>query len=79
MHYSGLIVLVLGVARHSETEERFIIYVPLAVKEKPRMTIRPYDMFFEKIKINGKLVLRFSYIGEEVPVDIAMDYNAFSK
>lgn len=79
LHYSGLMVLVLGVARHSETEERYVAYIPLAVKEKPRITVRPYDMFFEDVLVEGKSQPRFSYIGEEVPPKIANEYSPFSK
>ncbi len=79
LHYSGLIVMVLGVARHSETEERYIAYVPLAVKEKPRITVRPYDMFFEEVEIEGQKKPRFKYIGEEVSQEIAKNYDQFSK
>ncbi|MEK7583377.1 MAG: DUF1653 domain-containing protein [Patescibacteria group bacterium] len=65
-HYSGLIILVLGVARHSETEEKLVCYVPLGVKKGPRITVRPYEMFFETVRIRGKRVKRFAYIGQEM-------------
>lgn len=79
LHYSGLLVLVLGAARHSETEERLVAYIPLAVKEKPRITVRPYDMFFEDVVIDGKKQRRFRYIGEEVPEELASQYSPLSK
>lgn len=79
LHYSGLMVLVLGVARHSETEERYVAYVPLAVKVKPRITIRPYDMFFEEVTVDKNKQPRFRYIGEEVPKDLADEYSELSK
>ncbi len=78
-HYSGLIVLVLGVARHSETEEKLVTYVPLGVKEGSRITVRPYGMFFENVEMNGKTVPRFEYIGEDMPGDLAEDYLPLSK
>lgn len=79
LHYSGLIVLVLGTARHSETEEHLVAYVPLAVKENPRITVRPYAMFFEEVEIEGQTQPRFHYLGEEVPPDIASNYSPLSK
>lgn len=79
LHKSGLIVLVLGVARHTETEERLVAYVPLGVKEKPRIAVRPYDMFFEEIEVDGKLQPRFQYLGEEVPKEIAAQYDPLSQ
>ncbi len=54
-------------------------YIPLAVKASPRITARPYDMFFEQVKINGIKQPRFKYIGEDVPEDLAKDYLPLSK
>lgn len=70
-HYSGLIVLVLGVARHSETEERLVVYVPLGAKAGPRLTVRPLEMFLEKVKGQP----RFKFIGTEMPADLAETYR----
>lgn len=78
-HFSGLIILVIGVARHSETEEKFVVYVPLGVKKGPRLTVRPYQMFFEKVAVGGKKLPRFEYIGEEMPEALAKDYLPLSK
>lgn len=78
-HYSGLMVLVLGVARHSETEEKLVAYIPLGVKEGPRVTVRPYDMFFENVEIEGAEKPRFEYIGEDMPEDLSKDYLPLSK
>lgn len=77
-HYSGLIVLVLGVARHSETEEKFVAYIPLGVKKGPRITVRPYEMFFEEVEINDSKKPRFEYIAEEMPEKLAKEYNPLS-
>lgn len=54
----------LGVARHSETDERFVAYVPLSVMPGPRITVRPYENFFETVDRDGKVMPRFSYVGE---------------
>ncbi len=78
-HYSGLIVLALGVARHSETEEKLVAYIPLGVKEGPRITVRPYAMFFEDVEVKGIKQPRFQYLGEEMPEDLAKDYLPLSK
>jgi len=71
-HYTGLIVLVLGVARHSETEEKLVVYVPLGAKAGPRLTVRPLKMFLEEVK-PGKS--RFEFIGTEMPADLAETYR----
>lgn len=73
-HYTGLIVLVLGTARHSETEEKFVVYVPLGPKKGPRLTIRPFKMFFEEVEIKGQKQPRFSYAGAEMPEKLAGEY-----
>ena len=72
-------MLVIGVARHSETEEKLVAYIPLGVKESPRITVRPYDMFFENVEQDGKLTPRFEYLGETVPPEIARDYLPLSQ
>ena len=69
----------LGVARHSETEEKFVAYVPLGVKAGPRITVRPYDMFFEQVEINGKKQVRFEFLGEEVSQEVAKGYDPYSE
>lgn len=65
-HYKGEYYLLLGLAHHSETEEEFIVYVPLYVREGPRMAIRPKDMFFEEVEFKGVKQPRFKYIGPKI-------------
>lgn len=73
-HYSNLIVLVLGIARHSETEEKFVVYVPLGAKAGPRLTVRPLNMFKENVHVNGGEKPRFEFVGNEMPPDLAKNY-----
>lgn len=56
-HYKGKDYEVIGCARHSETEERFVVY--RALYGKRGLWIRPLGMFREKVKVSGKLVPRF--------------------
>lgn len=74
-HYSGFIALVLGVARHSETEEKLVVYIPLGAKAGPRMTVRPLDMFLGDIELDGQTKPRFEFIGTEMPADLAETYR----
>jgi len=67
--------MILGVARHSETEEKYVAYIPLGAKNGPRITVRPYKMFFEKVEVNGKQMPRFTYMGEEMPAKLADNYR----
>ncbi len=77
-HYKGGLYLVLGVARHSETEEKLVVYVPLGVLDKPRIVARPYDMFFESVVIKGQEKQRFTYVGEKPDSEIAELYDSLS-
>jgi hypothetical protein len=79
LHHKGLLVQVLGAARHSETEEKLVAYVPLGVKAGPRITVRPYDMFFDEVEVDGVRKLRFEYVGEVVPEELAKQYLPYSK
>jgi hypothetical protein len=55
---------VQNVARHTETEEWVVIYKPLYKSDFADLDVRPYEMFFEKVKDpeTGKLVPRFAYV-----------------
>jgi hypothetical protein len=77
-HYKGGLYMVLGVARHSETEERLVAYMPLGVIAKPRIIVRPYEMFFEEIVVNGQKKPRFLYIGEQPDQKTAAQYDKLS-
>jgi len=61
-HYKGNKYEVLGVAKHSETLEQFIVYK--ALYGEGELWIRPLKMFLQEVDFNGKKVLRFKYIGK---------------
>lgn len=64
-HYKGKLYKVIGVARHSETLEEFVVYIALySSKEfgKNSLWIRPKSMFLEKVEINGKKIPRFKFV-----------------
>jgi len=56
-HYKGGKYEVIGEATHSETEEKMIVYK--SVLPPHTIWVRPYDMFFETITVNGKDTPRF--------------------
>jgi hypothetical protein len=62
-HYKGKLYEVLGVGRHSETLEEFVIYKALYKTEfgKDSLWMRPLEMFVQKVVVNGKKVPRFSF------------------
>ena len=62
-HYKGNDYLVIGVARHSETEEEMVVYSPDYGQKG--LWVRPKTMFLETVKVDGREVPRFQYIGPE--------------
>lgn len=61
-HYKGKEYEVIGVAKHSETQEELVAY--RALYGNHDLWVRPLNMFVEEIEINGKKIPRFEYIGE---------------
>lgn len=62
-HYKGNDYLVLGTARHSETEQVHVIY--RALYEEHGLWIRPLDMFMELVEHQGKQVNRFQLVNPQ--------------
>jgi hypothetical protein len=59
-HYKGKRYRVLGVGRHTEADEYFVVYTPLYEHVgQPDIWVRPYDMFTETVEVDGKTVPRF--------------------
>lgn len=61
-HFKGKEYEVLGVARHSETEEELVVY--RALYGDFGLWVRPVSMWNETVERDGKTFLRFTYIGE---------------
>ena len=64
-HYKGKEYEVVGIAHHSETLEKMVVYKALYESTdfgKDAIWVRPFDMFFEEIEIDGKMVPRFEKI-----------------
>lgn len=74
-HYKGGLYYVLGVASHSETQEKLVAYLQLSGKAGAKIWVRPYDMFFENTTVKGVVTPRFVYIGEEIEPVIAKFYD----
>ena len=60
-HYKGKDYEVIGIARHSETEEELVVYRPLYGDKG--LWVRPLSMFRESVDVAGESVPRFSYQG----------------
>jgi hypothetical protein len=61
-HYKGKVYRVVGLARHSETLEPLVVYQ--ALYEDHGLWVRPAGMFSEDVDLDGRLVPRFSRIGD---------------
>ena len=61
-HYKGNEYQAIDIAVHSETEEEMVVYKALYGEGK--LWVRPLSMWNEIVTVDGKEVLRFSYIDE---------------
>ncbi|MBD9253760.1 DUF1653 domain-containing protein [bacterium] len=61
-HFKGKEYEVLGVARHSETQEELVVY--RALYSDFGLWVRPARMWNETVERDGKTFRRFTYIGE---------------
>lgn len=57
-HYKGHDYEVIGVARHSETEESFVVY--RALYGERGLWVRPAAMFLDTVTVDGRSVPRFT-------------------
>ena len=69
-HFKGRDYEALGIALHSETNEKMVLYRPLY--ECPELRdeygadpwfVRPFAMFHEQVPVDGRTVPRFAYVG----------------
>ena len=62
-HYKGNEYRVLGIATHSETLEKMVVYQ--ALYGTYGIWVRPINMWNEVVEVNGQQVKRFDFIREE--------------
>ena len=60
-HYKGRDYTVLGLARHSETEEVLVVY--RQEYGDRGLWVRPLAMFLESVEVDGQSVDRFRFLG----------------
>ena len=61
-HFKGNDYAVLYIAKHSETQEPYVVY--RALYGECNVWIRPLSMFVENVEVDGQKVPRFTYIGK---------------
>jgi len=57
-HYKGHDYEVIGIARHSETEESFVVY--RALYGERGLWVRPAAMFLDTVTVDGRSIPRFT-------------------
>lgn len=62
-HYKGQHYEVIGIARHSETEEQMVIYRCLYGDFS--LWVRPLAMFVETVEVAGEQVPRFTWLDNQ--------------
>lgn len=63
---TGNLYKVIGVAKHSETLEDFVVYEALYQNEKSKLWIRPLSMFTEEVEVGGVTSPRFVFLEDNV-------------
>lgn len=58
-HYKGNYYELIGIARHSETDEKLAVYRPQYGDFG--LWVRPLSMFLEKIQRDGQTLQRFAF------------------
>lgn len=61
-HYKNKLYKYIGIAKHSDTLEDFVVYECLYDNPMAHLWVRPKNNFFEKIEVDGKLISRFTEI-----------------
>ena len=72
-HYKGKEYAVVGVARHSETLEEFVVY--RQEYGTRGLWARPLQMFLENVDVNDREVPRFAYLGADPDNDVVKTGN----
>lgn len=61
-HFKGMEYEVIGVARHSESDEKMVVY--RALYGEGELWVRPASMWNETVERGGKLFRRFTFVEE---------------
>ena len=62
-HYKGKDYEVIGCARHSETEEEYVVY--RALYGDRGLWVRPTALFMQPVTVEGRVMARFAPVREE--------------
>ena len=62
-HFKGREYLLIEIVTHSETLEKMVVYQ--ALYGDFSYWVRPYDLFFERVLLEGQYVPRFEFIQKQ--------------
>ena len=62
-HFKGNEYEVIGIARHSETDEAMVVYRPLY--GEGGLWVRPASVWNETVERDGQVYQRFTYVEQE--------------
>jgi hypothetical protein len=62
-HYKGNLYEVIDVAKHSETEEKLVVY--RCLNDGNTLWVRPLLMFLETVEVAGQKIPRFARIDQD--------------
>jgi hypothetical protein len=65
-HYKGADYRVIGVARHSESEEALVVYQ--ALYGAFGLWVRPLEMFCSQVEVDGVSMPRFALVKAEAAI-----------
>ncbi len=63
-HFKGNKYELLEIATHSETLEQMVVY--RALYGEHGVWVRPLSMWNEQVEVDGAVVPRFQYIGDDI-------------
>jgi hypothetical protein len=69
-HFKGGIYYVIGISYDSETVMPYVVYMHFGMDSLGRNNAiwhRPYEMFVGTKEVEGKIVKRYEFIGEQLP------------
>jgi hypothetical protein len=64
-HYKKKNYKFIGIARHSETLEEMVVYEALYENPLGQLWVRPKEMFFETVTVDGKTIPRFEEVSQK--------------
>ena len=63
---TGNLYRVIGVAKHSETLEDFVVYEALYENKVSKLWIRALKMFEQEVEWEGERVLRYTFVSDKI-------------